>query len=659
MDKKTKAFIEESKTRYQGACKSAIERFADYRGNEPDVKQGIIIKKTKNIKKIISNVQTFNRDTDYAAYCCLQLSDYQETEFLKFMKKNLDAQVTMLKNISKSDLGAYTLPHQYILMDYFNNIAVLTYYFYGVMLEKDKIQLIKNIIPAFWEIFEAEQQSAVDKEDGLRRYLTLTEAVFDLQDGGYRHVIQQAGKLKLDALKFEDIDKTCLKLCIFLAKFAIDPKDKKVQFGAEAMVTLAQYQYYLYRSKGFLNGSINLSRLMLLTYLYGDICGLSEDEIHKSVQPDQVMQNLERLRKQNDGTVYLPKSLGEKPRFNYIDYDDDGNEIGDQDEILDAFCGKAVAFVGSAGNAASVYFGSRSHGWDAERNGKIQNAGDINEILVKTKEFSADADAGSYCYLKSFNAWPEQRAFFQKVLNVQPALLASISKSDLQAYPLDGLKALLEYFYKYTLFTRYFSGAMPDRNQLLQFKSVFPVFWEKFEGEAYDDPAAREFDREYFGAIEMIFDFLAGEYESVDRRIGPVEVNFSEFESVNRTAMKLCSCLSDIRQNRNGETAPFGADSMLAIAQHQFYLYVVLQDAAVTKTVFPFIMLLTYLHGDVRGVSEEGMHKSLQAEHILDKLDDLQYKIGDNDSMLNIVKNILAGADKDGINTLKDIGVDL
>jgi len=617
MDKKTKEFIEKATARVQSGHYYPTKNFAEDRSKEPDVKHGIKIKKTKDIDKLIECILAFDRDVRYAIRCAVYVYDYQKSEYLKFLKKLLDAHATVFENIFEFDLSKYTLPHHNILMKYFCCIILLTRYFYGVMPGKDKIQLIRNAIPIFNERFKIEEP-----KEQLRSYdFILKEAIFDFLGGDYEKAIQHVKKTKVDVLKYEDCDDTALKFCMFLAKLAMESENKQARFGAEAMLVLLQYQYHYFPIKGFMTLGLNTPMIMLLTYLYADIRGLSDDEIHKSLQPEQIVQNLKRLKKHNDGSVYLPKSLWEKARFRLWD---DVEEAEVEADAEDEFCGKAVAFVGSAGNVATVYFVSRSHGWSAAQNGKIQNAGDIPEILTKAKEFSADADAASYCYLRYFNDWPEgKRDFFKEVLGVQPALLDSISKSDLWAYPPDGLKALLEYFYKYTLFTRYFSGAMPDRNQLLQFKSVFPVFWEKFEGETYNDPAAREFDREYFGAIEMIFDFLAGEYESVDSRFGALGADFSKFESVNRTTMKLCSCLSDIRQNRNGEMAPFGADTMLAIAQHQFYLYV-LQDLAAAKTVFPFIMLLTYLHGDVRGVSEEGMHKSLQAEHILDKLDDLR-----------------------------------
>jgi hypothetical protein len=346
------------------------------------------------------------------------------------------------------------------------------------------------------------------------------------------------------------------------------------------------------------------------------------------------------------------------------------------DRKIKMFVQKAQELVKSRGNSAIWQFKKwRAKEWDVELREGTDEIRDLEEIIDKAINFNWDVDCCAMCYLQFYDcrlkeplkevlntqltiienitkfdldAYPQNwlkilKEPLKEVLNAQLRIIENITKFDLDAYSQNWLEILLEYFCGIALLMRYFYGVMPDENQILIFKNIFPALWKKEkeneeeidefdeeeeeeeEGEEIDEFDIIGFNRDYYLAMEMIFDFLNKDYENVIRLFENSGADLLKFENVNRTVMKLCVHLSKICNNLKDEEALFAADATMGLVQYQHYLWLA-NDERSAKINLPEVMLLTYLHGDIRGLNEEEMHKSLQPKQVMLNLLSLESK---------------------------------
>jgi hypothetical protein len=310
------------------------------------------------------------------------------------------------------------------------------------------------------------------------------------------------------------------------------------------------------------------------------------------------------------------------------------------DKKVERFVQKARERVLERGNAAIERFEKcRVEEWDIELRKKIGKIRDLEEIIGRIIKFNMDIDFYAMCYMQCYNCHLKEP--LRKIFNAQAKILESISRFDLNAYSLNWLAILLEYFGNIALLTRYFHGIMPDENQMLLFKKLFPVLWKKEkeeeeeeDGEGEEDGEDeedgidfREFYRDYYLSMEMMFDFINKDYDAVIRKFDKSGADLLKFENASRTVMKLCMYLSKICKNVKDEETLFGADTMMGIIQLQHYSWLVNVEKSVNIDI-PMVMLCTYLHGDIRGLSDEEMHKSMQPEQVMMNLERLRAQSG-------------------------------
>lgn len=245
---------------------------------------------------------------------------------------------------------------------------------------------------------------------------------------------------------------------------------------------------------------------------------------------------------------------------------------------------------------------------------RIEDSGDeIDQAL----SFNSYIDFSANCYLHQFQC--TQRSALNTLLSSQEGILNYILKADLSTHSFVEMSILLGYFRNYTLASRYISGTMGSNNET-HLKKIFPCLWGKFETDAFANPD----DRESYTALEMVFDYLNHDYETVIRKFeNNCVADLLKFENSSRTIMKLCMYLSRLRKGDTDDNTQFGADTMIALIQYQYYLWLVKEELS-AKVDLPLVMLLTYMHGDLRGFSEEEMHKSMQPCNVIVRLTDMK-----------------------------------